>query len=130
MIMLNGIENFLHLVDANWTTILVIVGLVLSIGKKTKDYFSKSKEEQIAIAKLQIQESMLKMITEAEIDFETWSQAGSIKRSQVIQEIYERYPVLSKVADQKQLIDWIDEEIKDSLKTLRKVVEENNKITE
>lgn len=130
MIMLNGIENFLHLVDANWTTILVIVGLVLSIGKKTKDYFSKSKEEQIAIAKLQIQESMLKMITEAEIDFETWSQAGSIKRSQVIQEIYERYPVLSKVADQKQLIDWIDEEIKGSLKTLRKVVEENNKITE
>lgn len=119
---MNGIQNFLSLVNDNWTSIMVVIGLVLAIYKKAKDYFSKSNDEKIAIAKEQIKERMLKMITDAEIDFEEWNKAGSIKRSQVIGEIFEKYPVLSKSINQKELINWIDEEIDNSLKTLRKVV--------
>jgi len=125
MNILNGIRNFLHLVDANWTTILVICGLAISVGKKAKDYFAKSDEEKIALAKFQIQQSMLKMITDAELDYDSWNQAGSVKRSQVIQQIYEKYPVLSKAIDQSALVEWIDSEINNSLKTLRKIVSEN-----
>ena len=125
MNILTGIQNFLEIINNNWTTIMVIIGLIIAISKKAKDYFSKSDEEKIAIAKKQIQETMLRMITEAEISYEEWNKAGSIKRSQVIEEIFTNYPVLSKVVNQEELIEWIDSEINNSLKTLREIVKEN-----
>lgn len=125
MNVLNGIENFLTFVESNWTNIIVIVGLSISIGKKIKDYASKSNEEKIAIAKAQIHEKILKMISDAEEDYKEWIKAGSIKRSQVIGEIFASYPILSKVIDQESLIGWIDDEIDDALDELRKIIEEN-----
>ena len=125
MNILTGIQNFLEIVNNNWTTIIVIIGLIIAISKKAKNYFSKSDEEKIAIAKKQIQETMLRMITEAEISYEEWNKAGSIKRSQVIEEIFTNYPVLSKVVNQEELIEWIDSEINNSLKTLIEIVKEN-----
>lgn len=122
---MDGIQNFLSIINDNWTGIMVIIGLLLAIYKKAKDYFSKSNEEKIEIAKAQIRERLLKMVTDAEIDFERWNRAGSIKRSQVIGDIFEKYPILSKSVDQKDVIDWIDNEIDNSLKTLREVVANN-----
>lgn len=130
MNILTGIQNFLGIVNENWTTIMVIIGLTIAISKKAKDYFSKSDEEKIAIAKKQIQEAMLRMITEAEISYEEWNKAGSIKRSQVIEEIFTNYPVLSKVINQDELIAWIDTEINNALKTLREIVKENTVVSE
>lgn len=125
--MLNGIKNFLEILNANWTTILVVLGIIISIVQKTIKYFSKTNEERIAIAKEQIKEKMLKMIGDAEEDYEDWKKAGELKRSKVIGEIFDNYPILSKVVDQKELIKWIDDTIDDSLVTLRKIVEENKK---
>ena len=125
--MLNGIRNFLQIINDNWVTICVILGLIVSLYTKIKNYIGKSDEEKIAIAKKQIQETMLKMITTAEIDFADWNEAGTIKRAQVIRDIYERYPILEKAVDQDEVIAWIDEEINNSLKTLRKIVKENTK---
>lgn len=122
---LNGLQNFLQLINDNWTTIIVILGLALAIFKKAKSYFSKSDDEKIAIAKKQITETMLKMITDAEVDYEDWNKAGSIKRSQVIKEIFKEYPVLSKVTNQEEIIQFIDDAIDNSLKELRKTIEEN-----
>ena len=107
--MLHGIQNFLQLVNDNWTTIIVIIGLLVGLFKKIQGYLNKSDEEKIAIAKAQIKETMLKMITTAEQDYETWNEAGSIKRSQVIKEVYEKYPILSKAINQEEMIAWIDE---------------------
>lgn len=123
--MLNGIQNFLQFINDNWTTIIVCISLAFAIYKKVKDYLSKSDDEKIEIAKVHIQQAMLKLITDAEVDYESWNQAGSIKRSQVIQKIFADYPILSKVADQDALIQWIDDTINESLKTLRKIVAEN-----
>ena len=127
MNILNGIQNFLTFINDIWTSIMVIIGLCIAIYRKAKDYFSKSDEEKIAIAKTQIHEMILKLITDAEVDYEEWSKAGSIKRSQVIGEIFATYPILSKVVDQNELIQWIDDEIDNALNTLRKVIEENKK---
>lgn len=129
MNILNGIQNFLAFINDNWTGIMVIIGLAIAIIKKAKDYFSKSDDEKIEIAKAQIHEMILKMISDAEEDYEEWNKAGSIKRSQVIGEIFATYPVLSKVIDQTELIHWIDEEIDSALETLREIIE-GNKISE
>ena len=47
MSILDGIRNFLELVNENWTTIIVIIGLVIAITKKGIVYFNKSDEEKI-----------------------------------------------------------------------------------
>lgn len=130
MDILNGIKNFLELVNDNWTLILVICGLALGLYKKIKDYRSKTTEEKIEIAKAQIKEIILKMVTEAEIDYEEWNKAGSIKRAQVIEQLYEDYPILSKVIDQTTLISWIDEAIDEALVTLREIISENELVVE
>lgn len=123
--MLKGIQNFLEFINYNWTTIVVIIGLCLALYKKISNYINKSDEEKINIAKQQIKEVILKMITEAEMDYTYWNESGSIKRSQVISQIYEKYPILSKAIDQESLVDWIDEEIDNSLDVLRDIIKSN-----
>lgn len=122
---LTGLQNFLNIINDNWTTILVCAGLIVGIVKKTQDYLSKSDDEKIEIAKAQIKQVILKKISDAEVDYEEWNKAGSIKRSQVIAEIYKEYPILSKVVDQTALTKYIDDTIDDALVELRKVIDSN-----
>lgn len=129
MDILNGIKNFLSLINDNWTTILVIIGLALALWKKIESYSKLSTEKKIEIAKKQISENILKLITQAEKDYAEWEKAGSIKRSEVISEIYKEYPILAKVVNQDELIKWIDEQIDNALPTLRDIIKQNEKDT-
>lgn len=122
--MMDGIRNFLQFVNDNWTSIVIILGLCVALYEKIKAFLSKTNAEKIEAAKAQLKEVMLKLITDAEVDYESWNKAGSIKRSQVIQKIFSDYPVLSRVTDQQEIIDWIDTTINDALKTLRRIVAE------
>ena len=122
---MEGLQKFLQILNDNWTSILVCAGLIVGIVKKTQDYMSKSQEEKIELAKKQIQTTILKMISDAEVDWQEWSKAGSIKRSQVIKQIYDEYPILTKVVDQDALIKYIDEQINGALDTLREIVKTN-----
>lgn len=124
--MLNGIKNFLEFLNDNWTVIAVILGLVVALIKKVKMFIGKTDEEKIQIAKKQIREIMLKMVSEAEMDFADWNKAGAIKRSKVISQIYEMYPILSKAIDQRDLIEWLDMEINTSLQELKDIIDVNN----
>lgn len=127
MDILNGIKNFLSLINDNWTTILVIVGLALALWKKIESYSKFSTNKKIEIAKKQISENILKLITQAEKDYAEWEKAGSIKRSEVISEIYKEYPILAKVVNQEELVKWIDEQIDNALPTLRDIIKQNEK---
>ena len=129
MNVLNGIKNFLQFINDNWTIIIVIIGLMIAVYKKIKNYVSKSNEEKIEIAKKQIQETMLKLVTDAEIDYNEFIKAGAVKRAQVIDEIFAMYPILEKVTNQEELISWIDKIIDESLKTMRDIFEENEQET-
>lgn len=122
---MEGIKNFLQLIYAHWVDILIIIGLVIGIIQKTKNYLEKTDDEKIEIAKKEISNAILKMITDAEKDYGNWAKSGAIKRSQVIKQIYSEFPILERVADQNQMIAWIDEEIDNALKTLRAVIKEN-----
>ena len=125
MNILTGIKNFLEFVNNNWTMIASIITLGFVIAKKAKSYFSLSIDEQVKIAKEQIREIMLRLVTEAECDYYEWAKAGSIKRSQVIDEIFAMYPILSEITNQKEVIGWIDEMIDEALKEMRDIFEEN-----
>ena len=127
---LQGIQNFLEIINENWTTIIVIIGLAIGTVNRIKKYINLTDDEKIEIAKTQISETILKLISDAESDYSEWKKAGSIKRSQVIEDIFIKYPILSKVADQTEIVKWIDDEIDNALETLREIIEENNKATE
>ncbi len=99
--------------------------MVIAIVKKAKNYFSKSNTEKIEVAKKQISQIVLKLITDAEVDYTEWAKAGSIKRAQVIQKIFTDYPILAKATDQEKIIAFIDDAINSSLKELRIIVAEN-----
>lgn len=120
---LKSIQTLLQFVIDNWTSIIIIFGLALSLATKIRDYVKLSKEEKINIAKQQIEEIMLKLVTDAEEDYLEWVNAGSIKRSQVIEQIFTMYPALSKVANQEELIVWLDGAIDDALKIMRDIFE-------
>lgn len=125
MNILTGLNRFLEFINNNWTSIVILIGLIITIIKKVNDYIGKTDEEKIEFAKTCIKECILKMVTDAECDYEDWNKAGSIKRSQVITTIYKQYPILSKIVDQESLINWIDEQIDNALVTLRDVIASN-----
>ena len=120
-----SVQNFLQYINDNWTAIIIVIGLAMALAKKIKNFFNKSYDEKIAVAKDQIKEIMLKLVTDAEVDYYEWVKAGGIKRSQVIERIYSMYPVLSDVVDQESLIKWIDSIIDEALSTMRDVFEKN-----
>ena len=126
MNVLTGIHNFLNFINENWTMIASIFTICIVIAKKAKSYFNLSQDEQIKIARSQISEIMLRLVTEAECDYRQWIKAGSIKRSQVIDEVFTMYPVLSTITNQEEVIVWIDDAIDKALKEMRKIFEENN----
>ena len=128
--LLNGIKKFLEIINENWTLITVVIGLGILAYTRIKNYLSLSKEQKVNIALNQIRNSALKLVTDAEEDYEKWVKSGPIKRSQVIKQIYENYPILSKVADQETLLEKLDMIIRDALDEMRKVIENKTKVDE
>lgn len=125
MIILGGIKNFLVFVNEHWTEILVVAGLALVTWKRVKEYLQKTDEEKIQIAKTQIKETILRLVTQAEEDYADWVKAGAVKRAQVIEEIFRDYPILSRVTDQDSLIKEIDKMIDEALVELRDILSKN-----
>lgn len=125
--MLDGLNNTLSFIDANWSNIIICIGLILGLWKKIDAYRKKSTEEKIKIAKKQIESTIMDKIGRAETDYLAMVQAGSIKRAQVIDEIFKEYPVLAQVTNQEELVNWIDSVINDGLIELRKIFETNEK---
>lgn len=122
---MKGLQNFLEFLNENYVSILVCIGLIIGLVQEVKAYIGKSDDEKVNIAKEQIKEVVLKLVSDAEVDYEEWNKAGSIKRSQVINKLYAEYPILSKVVDQEALTQWIDDTIDDALKTLRVIIADN-----
>ena len=125
--MLVGIKNFLELINQNWTLITVIIGLGILVFNKIKSYLSLSEQEKINLALEQIRITALKLVTDAEEEYENWVKAGTIKRAEVIDVIFEKYPILNKITDQENLIERLDNIIDEALVEMRKVIEENTK---
>ena len=61
MDILNGIKNFLSLINDNWTTILVIIGLALALWKKFESYSKLSTDKKIEIAKKYIEDGKMRV---------------------------------------------------------------------
>lgn len=131
---MESVQKFMDFIVENWTMICAVIVIGIAVYEYVQNFLKKSKEEQeaiirqqIEIAKEQVREIMLKLVTEAEKDYREWIKAGEIKRAQVIDAIFEKYPILLMVTNQAELIAWMDETIDEALKKMRKIFEENEK---
>lgn len=120
--MLEQIKDLAMYLSNNLVQILVCIGLIIIITNQVYKFLSKSKEEKIAIVKAQIKNILLKLVADAEMQYLDVSKAGAIKRAKVIKEIFEQYPILSKVVNQESLIAWLDEEIDNALVVLKNII--------
>ena len=127
MNIITGLKNFLLFVNNHWTEIMIIIGSAILLYRKVVDYMRRSDDEKIEIALTQIREIILGKCGQAEKEWEEWKKSGSVKRAQVIAEIYQEYPILNHVVDQEELIKKLDEFIDEALKTLREIVAEQGK---
>lgn len=123
--MLNGVKNFLQLVNDNWTTIVVIIGLGIGVYRKVKNYLALSNDAKIELAWKSISETMLSMVSDAESNYLAWKEAGAIKRAEVINRIFTEYPILELVTDREEVLNRIDDMIDEALKEMRVIFEKN-----
>lgn len=113
---MQSIVNLLQFLNNNWSMIIIIIGLGITLYKKIKSYLKLSTQQKIDVAWQQIEEIIMKLVSDAELDWKDFSKAGQIKRSAVIEKIYKDYPILNKIMDQDEVLKKIDELIDEALK--------------
>ena len=135
---MDAVKNLLGYIYENWATIAAIFALAFAIYQKARkswaDWQAKSEAEKqkeleaaeakaIAEARAAIGNFILSLVARAEIEFsDAGSKLGPVKRASVIDALYTRYPVLLAVADQEELLAFIDAEIDKALETVRKTI--------
>lgn len=114
----SGVRVFLQAINDNWGTIIIIIGLALLLIEKIKKYLKLSKEQKIEIALEGVKQEMLKLMSDAEIQWKDYKKSGQIKKSQVIKEIYTDFPELKRYMSEDELIEKIEKIIDDNMKEL------------
>lgn len=143
---MKGLQNLLNLINEHWTEIVGIIIVLYSIYLKAKKTYAdwkakseaekeaeikKAQEKAIASARQALGTQILKMVAKAEVDWnDAGSKLGEIKRSQVIAEIYKQYPILETVADQQELLAYIDDLINEALIIVRARVRKEMEIAQ
>lgn len=121
---MTSITNLLKFLEENWSQIIIILALAFTVYKKWQSFSKMSEKEKVDTAILIVSEIILEKLAKAEEDWINYKKTGTIKRSKVINEIYEQYPVLKTYADQEYIINKIDEFIDEGLKNLEKTIKD------
>ncbi len=128
---MNSIQKTLQFIVDNWSQIIIIATLILTIYTRTKKFIlewkNKTEEEKqkdfekaVETAKKALADYILILVSKAEIDWQSEEgKLGKTKRAQVIEKIYEKYPVLEQVEDKENLLKYFDELINEALKVVR-----------
>ena len=137
---MDGIKHFLELLNENWPTIVAIAGLLYAIYRKAKKTWEtwqamteeekqKELDRQIEIAWQLLGEVILSLVSQAELDwYSEDGKLGQIKRSQVISQVFEMFPVLSYFTDQEELMKYIDKLIDEALIIVREKIRDASKV--
>ena len=127
---MTGVRNFCNFVTNNWTTICIFITIIVALYFKIKSEIDKwqsmdeaEQAQAIERAKEMLAEYILGLVAKAEVD---WAKEGTglgmIKRSEVIQKIYDAFPDLVYAIPQEELINLIDTLIDKALETVREKI--------
>ena len=119
---MEGINQFIDFLKLNYPNIIVIVAIILTVFNEIRKYIPMSKEERIDAALRIIKAEILKMMSDAEIEWADYKKSGMLKKSQVINEIYDKFPVLADCVDQEMLICKIEEIIDNEMNNMNSII--------
>lgn len=112
---MTGFNNFIHLIQSQWTNIVVVIAIIATVVKTTLSYSSMTEEQRVQSALKVVKEELMRLMCQAEIQWKDYKKSGDLKRSQVIKDIYNQFPFLSKYMDQDKLVktiyDMIDKQM-------------------
>lgn len=121
---MTSLTNLLKFLDENWSQVIIILALAFTVYKKYQSFSKMSQKEKVDTAILIVSQIILEKLASAEDEWAKYKKTGTIKRSKVINEIYEQYPVLKTYADQDYIISKIDEFIDKGLEDLEKTIKD------
>jgi len=119
---MKGIINLLSFINENWTSITVIIGLLIVLYVKLKNYLNLSREEKIKSALTIVKNELPKLMSDAEFQWIGYKQSGEIKKSQVLGKIFEKYPELRNIVDQDEIIEAISKMIDEVKPTIDRII--------
>lgn len=111
---LDAILTGLTFIKDNWTLIVTVIGLVIAIAVKVKNYIKLSKQEKIDLALVNLKSVALALVKE----FAEKYDENMVKRSAFFKYVVENYPALAD--NLEYLVDNIDDIIDNALEVLKK----------
>lgn len=123
---MKSVENILNFINENWTFIVILISLGVKLYCSVTDFLKKSKKEQQEAAWAELSNIMLSLVSNAE---QEWgSKTGEIKRAEVIKQVFEKYPVLSTLSTENDVLERIDIMIDDALMQMRDIFKEKEDV--
>jgi len=122
---MNGINNFANLIQGQWTNIVVVIAIVAGLVRSIITYYTMNEEQRVQAALKVISEELMKMMVQAEIQWKDYKKSGELKRSQVIKDIYNQFPFLSRYMDQEKLVQTIYEMIDKQMDNMNELMKKN-----
>lgn len=120
---MQGLVNTANFILENWSNIVFVAAVFIAVFFRIKKFFSMSKEDQKEAVLKVVKEEILKIMSDAEKDWDNYVKSGEIKKSQVINTIYEQFPALSSFANQDEIIKQISDMIDEVKPTMDKIFE-------
>ena len=103
---------------------IALVGFVFLLSVEIKKYLKMSDEEKVQAALKAIKPILLKHMSEAEVKWDNYKKAGELKKSAVIQKVYDQFPVLKTYKNQDELIKMIETMIDEQLVEVNRIINE------
>ena len=108
--------------DSAWSIFLVLLGIFIFLYNKITNYMKLTKEQKVEAALKVVKAELLKLMSDAEIEWQDFNKSGEIKKSQVISEIYKKFPFLAEYISQDELIEKIGEMIEEQKAKMDEII--------
>ena len=115
-------HDIISFLDSAWSIFIVLLGIFIFLYSKITNYIKLSKEQKVEAALKVVKAELLKLMSDAEIEWQEFNKSGEIKKSQVISEIYKKFPFLAEYISQDELIEKIGEMIEEQKAKMDEII--------
>lgn len=122
------VNNVVNSLSNSLPTIIIVIAIIIGVVRMVIQYSKMTKEERVNAALKVIKEELLKLMSDAEIEWEDYKKSGELKKSQVLKEIYSQFPFLVTYIDQDTLVNKLYELIDNEMENMNKII--NNTTTD
>lgn len=114
--------DIVSFLNSAWSIFIVILGIAIFLYTKITSYMKLTKEQKIEAGLKVVKSELLKLMSDAEIQWKDFEGSGELKKSQVITEIYNKFPFLTQYISQEELIEKISDMIEEKMDDMNGII--------